>query len=96
MSKYNYYLKSLEMKEVNLWDVNNFAFKYLFKRLKYLQKEQHLLFKGFSYAKATSKQIDEYHYKDWLINYEIKRTINKIQDVERQLLIKLGVMNETD
>lgn len=92
MSKYTDYLKKLEQHPFNYWKLNDVAFNYLRSRIKYLEKEQHLLFIGFSYAKATSKQIDEYHYKDWLINYEIKQTLNKWVEIENKLLTKLGVM----
>ena len=84
MSKYNKYLKSLELKECTIWDINKFAFKYLFKRLKYLEKEQHLLY---TTSIKTQKEKAEYFYKDWLFSYEIKRTIKKIQDIQHRLLI---------
>lgn len=96
MSKYNEYLKKLEEQPFNFWKLNQVAFNYLISRIKYLEKEQHLLFIGFSYSKATKEQRDYYLYMDWLLNNEKRKTLNKIIDVERELLIKLGVMNETN
>ena len=92
MSKYTDYLKKLEEHPFNFWKINQVAFNYLSNRLKYLEKEQHLLFIGFSYSKATKEQRDHYLFKDWLLNNEKRKTLNKWKQIEKDLLIKLGVI----
>lgn len=73
------------------WDLNKVAFKYLDLRIKYLKQEQHFNFMDYM---RNKKQRDQYLFFDWKINQEIKKTLNKWVDVEKDLFVKLGIMEE--